>query len=128
MKESAYGTDGDDVLELPNGSGDVHGSAGDDDIRVTVWPNQGNNQIHVYSGTGDDLTIIDHVLHDRNSFGVHWRGGEQFGKINGSDVVNFVNVDDIDAVSVGRLEDFDPSRDSIRFEGQTIDLDDLPPT
>ncbi len=54
------------------------------------------------------------------SHGHHARAG------GGNNTFNFVDTGNVHNTIVGRLEDFDPSRDTIRIEGRAIDLQNLP--
>lgn len=55
------------------------------------------------------------------SYGHHIRSGD------GNDTFNFVNLSNVQDTVVGRLEDFDPTRDTIQIEGVTLDFNNLPP-
>ncbi|KJZ19170.1 DUF4114 domain-containing protein [Loktanella sp. S4079] len=54
------------------------------------------------------------------SHGHHARSG------GGEDTFNFQNLNRVAHVVVGRIEDFDVSRDEIRIEGQLLDFNNLP--
>ncbi|WP_162171782.1 calcium-binding protein [Sulfitobacter donghicola] len=43
----------------------------------------------------------------------------------GNDTINFQDLDQVSGTVVGRLEDFDASRDTIKIEGTAIDLNNL---
>ena len=92
-------------------------------VRVHTATN-GISQIHTYGGG-----LENQVNHWENlgfetitefSHGHHARAG------GGSDTFNFVDIDNVRDTIVGRLEDFDPSRDEIRIEGVLLDLNNLP--
>ena len=92
-------------------------------VRVHTATN-GISQIHTYGGG-----LENQVNHWENlgfetitefSHGHHARAG------GGSDTFNFVDIDNVRDTIVGRLEDFDPSRDEIRIEGLLLDLNNLP--
>ncbi len=82
-------------------------------------------QRHVYGGPGDDqLNMIFEPTTGDDSF----RTGFHIYGDTGADTFNFQNVNNIGAgvTQVGRIEDFDVTRDKIQVDGQTIDLYDLP--
>lgn len=85
-----------------NGISQIHTYGGGIDNQVNHWENLGFEEITEFS------------------HGHHARAG------GGNDVFNFQNLDNIASTVVGRLEDFDPTRDEIRLEGEVLDLNNLP--
>lgn len=84
----------------------------------------GLGQIHTFGGSPDDTTShwenLDFGPISRFSHGHHARAG------GGADTFNFTNTANVSSVIVGRIEDFDPSRDEIRIEGRLLDFGNLP--
>lgn len=83
-----------------------------------------STQVHYYGGGLDNET--DHWENLRfngittYSHGHHGRSG------GGNDTINFMDFDQVQSTVVGRLEDFDYSRDEIRLNGTLLDLNNLP--
>lgn len=117
------GTGGDDVLTLPVGMHNVRAGNGDDIVNTTA----GLGQLHAYGGAGDDKINLGFGDIDGFSQGHHVHGEELRGPKLGSNTYNFVDIDNVDGVVVGRIDDFNPSRDSLQIGGRDVDLDDLPP-
>ena len=92
-------------------------------IRTFIATN-GLDQIHTYGGSITQRTNHwDNLVFDKInvfSHGHHVRSG------GGNDVFNFRGLTNVKNVVVGRLEDFDPSRDQIRIEGILLDFNKLP--
>lgn len=110
------GTSGDDVLHITRGG--AFAFAGNDTIMAIAQ--EGTTQIHTYAAEGNDLTMLSFANITRFSHGHHVRGGD------GSDTFDFVNTSNVSSTVVGRIEDFDPTQDVIRIEGQVLDLNNLP--
>ena len=106
---------GDDFRNDPSSSG-VNGRGGDDILEAST-PFAG--QTHMRGGEGDDYIVMD-LTNEENHQGHH-----AYGQV-GSDTFDFVNLGDVNSPVVGRIDDFDYSRDTIAIEGQEIDLKDLP--
>ncbi|WP_299689195.1 calcium-binding protein [uncultured Tateyamaria sp.] len=85
----------------------------------------GMGQNHFYAKGGDDTIDLDFGSIDRFSYGHHGRGDNDGSSIRGSDTFNFVNLQNVDHVVVGRLEDFDLSRDKLRIGSDLIEENDL---
>lgn len=122
---AAIGTDGDDTLH--GTAGGMFGKRGDDSFVATAQPGWG--QIHVYGGPGDDhLTLGFAEGMAGFSHGHHVRGDADGTTARGRDVFDFVGVGGLapGAVVVGRIEDFDASRDTLRLDGVPLALGDLP--
>jgi Ca2+-binding RTX toxin-like protein len=109
---------GDDYLWAMNSSGKtgLYGQSGDDTFMSSV---PGRGQIHIGAGDGNDRIILDLTNND-GSQGHHVYTG------SGEDTVEFVNTDQIASGVVGRIDDFDASRDRIFLEGEELNLNDLP--
>ncbi|MEY8096918.1 calcium-binding protein [Falsihalocynthiibacter sp. S25ZX9] len=93
-------------------------------VTRTYVATDGKTQIHTYGGGVDN--IYDHWDNlefssiTKFSHGHHARSG------GGADTFNFQNINNVADVIVGRLEDFDASRDEIRIEGNLLDFNNLP--
>lgn len=90
----------------------------------TYTATNGLGQIHTYGGGLKNQTnhwdnLAFGPIKDF-SHGHHARSG------GGYDTFNFTGLDRVSGTVVGRLEDFDPSRDQIRIEGALLDLNALP--
>ena len=109
---------GDDYLWAMNSSGltGINGQGGDDVIKGSV---PGSGQIHIRAGDGDDRIILD--LTNQSGFqGHHVYTG------SGEDRIEFEEIDQINHHVLGRIDDFDPSRDVLVLEGEELDLNNLP--
>ncbi|RMC33761.1 calcium-binding protein [Paracoccus alkanivorans] len=87
----------------------------------------GQGQLHTYPNKEyEEKNPVDHwanLVFDEIttiSNGHHVRLGA------GYDTFNFTNIDNVNNVIVGRIEDFDASRDEIRIEGELLDFNNLP--
>lgn len=102
------------------GNGRVDGTGDDDIITSTA---DGSGQIHIYAYGGDDEVNLNFSSQDGYEKGHHARVGHgNAGGSEGVDVFNFTNVDNVHGRTVGRLEDFDASRDDIQIDGVSIPL------
>lgn len=87
-----------------------------------------STQYHIYGGAADDtinLRFSGTISQYRKG---HHARGDTDGSINrGEDVFNFRDVDSVvtGGVVVGRIEDFDYSRDTIEIDGDELDLNNL---
>ncbi|APE44477.1 hypothetical protein BOO69_14430 [Sulfitobacter alexandrii] len=99
-----------------SGMGHLNGTHGDDTLTASV---EEFGQIHMRGDIGDDLFNLD-LRNNLGRHGHHVYGGE------GADTFNFTNVHMVDVPIVGRLNDFEPTRDTITIEGTAIDLNALP--
>ncbi|UTH45625.1 calcium-binding protein [Loktanella salsilacus] len=84
----------------------------------------GTGQIHTFDASGsrdqnnwDNLQFLKITSF---SHGHHVRTG------SGNDTINFKNINEVSSVIVGRIEDFDSQRDTLRIEGRAIDLNNPP--
>jgi len=136
MMDRFNGTFKSDTLTLDGKSASVHGWAGDDVISVLdsagmseLWGGRGNDtligsvpgagQIHMGGGDGNDTIVMD-VTNQSGAQGHHVYGGK------GADKFVFTNVDQADVPTIGRIDDFDASQDSLWIEDTEIDLYNLP--
>lgn len=117
------------------GAGGHHvggGHNGTDQNDIITSTAIGDGQIHVWGNAGNDLINLNFDVYGQDTFnparprawwfgGHHVYGGGASGSA-GSDVINFTNVENVIGVTVGRIEDFDASRDSIQISGQTLAL------
>lgn len=119
MSTSVKGTqNGETIVTVRNGSGDNYGTAAE--IR-----NPDSSQIHVWGEAGDDT--IEIAFNDITVFskGHHVRGDQK--RFSGglfADTFVFTDLHEVSngAVITGRIEDFDPSRDTLRIGTDEIDL------
>lgn len=111
------GTDEDDQISSDSNGGIVSGN-GDDSIIAVAQ--EGTGQFHTFAGNGNDQTILKFSEVSSYSHGHHSRGGLGF------DTFEFEEIDRVSGVIIGRIEDFDYSRDKILISGQLIDLFALP--
>lgn len=93
-------------------------------LERTFTATNSTSQIHTF-GSGinwelDHWDNLDFSSITDFSHGHHARAG------GGYDTFNFSNISNVSSIIVGRLEDFDPSRDDIRIEGELVHLDNLP--
>ncbi|RPE70915.1 hemolysin type calcium-binding protein [Pacificibacter maritimus] len=136
MMDRFNGTYRDDTLTLDGQSASVHGWAGNDVISVLdsagmseLWGGRGDDtliasvpgsgQIHMGGGDGNDTIVMD-VTNQSGAQGHHVYGGK------GADKFVFTNVDQADVPTIGRIDDFDASQDSLWIEDSEIDLYNLP--
>lgn len=122
---SQYGTTGNDLLS--GTSGGIHGYAGNDTITATAQ--DGTGQIHIWGGPYNDMISLDFSGNISGfSHGHHARGDDDGDAVRGDDSFDFINTDNVanGDVIVGRIEDFDASRDTITVDGTTLDMTDLP--
>lgn len=94
------------------------------DGQVHAWGNNGDDLIYLDfapQGVGDAETGIASLTSQWWVGGHHVYGGRGSGSA-GADTFDFTNVHNVDGVTVGRVEDYDASRDKILIEGSEIDL------
>ncbi|TRW96163.1 calcium-binding protein [Paracoccus sp. M683] len=108
-----------------------HGTNGDDYIdALTYLPGLNQyDQSHVFGFGGSDWLDLNFVDEPFDfSHGHHARGDTDGVSNRSVDTFNFKNVDNIadDHIIVGRIEDYDHSRDRIMVDGVAIDLFNLP--
>jgi Ca2+-binding RTX toxin-like protein len=109
---------GDDVVWLLDAEGEsgAYTQYGDDTIAASV---PGTGQVHIGAGDGNDRIILD-MTNEKGFQSFHVYTG------TGEDTIEFENFDAIQSPILGRIDDFDPSRDTLVFEGEELDLNDLP--
>ena len=112
------GFKGDDYLEVDSASGltGLYGNDGNDTLVSSV---EGSGQIHMRGGLGDDHLIIilaNEVGHQSH----HVYGGQ------GADIFEFREIENANTPFVGRIDDFDASRDMIFIDGAPLDFSELP--
>jgi Ca2+-binding RTX toxin-like protein len=112
------GGGGDDYLSVLGASG-MAGVYGQDGNDILIGSIVGRGQIHMNGGTGNDRFILD-LTNDAGRQGHHVYGGRD------NDTFEFTNTDKINARVLGRIDDFDVSRDSIKVEGRLLDMKNLP--
>lgn len=103
--------------------GDLSGGRGSDIL--TGIAQNGLGQIHIYAGRGDDLINLSFDGITDFSMGHHARGDADRDTNRGADIFNFEALDAVTGIVVGRIEDFDPSRDSLAINGVTLLPEDL---
>ena len=114
-------------------SGYLSGSNGSDvltGIAQNASSTGAQSQIHIYGKAGNDTINLDFADITRFSHGHHVRGDGSGGVDDtstnrGNDTFNFRNLYKVDHVVVGRIEDFDASRDSLSIDGNTISATEL---
>ncbi|MEN9061862.1 calcium-binding protein [Ponticoccus litoralis] len=109
-------------------TGHLGGSSGSDTL--TGIAQNGFGQIHVYAQAGDDTIHLDFSNITGFSHGHHARGdggngADDTSTDRGSDIFNFRNIHKVDDIVVGRIEDFDSSRDTLSINGSPISLSQL---
>ena len=125
------GRGGNDDLYMYNG-GSVATGRGNDDLYL--YAGNGTAQIHAWGAWGNDFLKLDFSQVGTGfSHGHHVRGDydpsqDNAHEIRGNDVFNFRALSGVAAGStvVGRIDDFDYSRDHIHIEGTRINLMDIP--
>lgn len=117
-----HGWAGDDVLHAGRLGGAVSGGEGDDLIFAYGFggPRPQRYQTHVFGDGGNDTIIMDMSRQDGDvsnfRFGHHVFGG------SGADKFIFSNLESNNQRIIGRIDDFDPSEDSIWIDDQQVDL------
>ena len=107
-----------------SGANDVFAALAGGDGQVHLWGNEGNDTILLNfapQGVGDAEGATKHMTAQWWLGGHHVYGGRGSGS-DGFDTFMFVNVHNVDGVTVGRFEDYDASRDRILIEGTELDL------
>ena len=104
-------------------SGHLGGTDGNDTLTGTAQ--NGTGQIHTYGRAGNDRIILNFSNITSFSHGHHVRGDgsnsvDDTSNNRGNDSFEFVNLHRVDAVVVGRIEDFDTSRDTIKINGGSV--------
>ncbi|MFW2590128.1 calcium-binding protein [Sagittula sp. SSi028] len=107
-----------------------HGGSDQNDTITSIA--EGDGQIHLWGNGGDDEITLDFTVYGSDTYNPSyprqwWYGGHHIygdgaSGGGGSDDFNFTNLSNIQGITVGRFEDLDLSRDTIRIEGIKIDL------
>lgn len=110
------GGDGDDHLTINDASGltGINGGSGNDYLYGSV---AGYGQIHMRGDDGDDTIVMDL----ENRYG--WQGHHVYGG-RGSDIFVLQGSANIQTPVLGRIDDFDYTRDSLQIDDVEIDLMD----
>ncbi len=117
-------------------TGRLDGSGQDDDL-TAIAQKYKSDQIHIYALSGNDTIFLDfsnsQSTSTQNPIKVFSHGHHAFGDSpgstnTGSDIFHFTNTNNVvsGGVVIGRLEDFDYSRDEIWIDGRQLDLFNLP--
>ncbi len=116
--DTLEGWNGNDILISHGSGGMLSGDRGDDFLEAEKTS---YGQYHLYGSVGDD-TFWMHLDNQSGwgDTGFHIYGGD------GQDSFYFFGSGDANAPIVSRIDDFDASQDSIYFDGQEIDLRNLP--
>lgn len=93
---------------------------------LNLYASDGTTQIHAWGGAGRDVLNLSFGRETggtitQSSHGHHVRGDFDGGRSRGRDTFNFIDVDRVDNTIVGRIEDYDHSRDILMIEGTPID-------
>lgn len=114
-------------MEVTTNNGRATGSESSDILNLTIQNDKGSSgQIHSFAMGGNDITKIFFSEISNFSHGSHMRG-DRNGVADGHDVFQFLDVENVSTggLVVGRIEDFDYSRDSIKIGDETVDLSDI---
>lgn len=121
---AGYGTQIGDNGYWEISSGIFSAGDGNDTINTTVgWSAP---QIHIYAGSGDDVLNMDMSTRGNYNSGSNRYSGHHVYGGTGADVFNFQTDSSSPERIVGRIDDFDASRDEIQLNGQAIDLSNPP--
>ena len=104
--------------------GPIVGTYGDDIFNLTATNSK--DQFHPFGEWGDDTYNLG--FSDISGFAHgHHVISDHFSDVNYSDTFNFQNIEEVHdgGIVVGRLEDFDNTRDILKVEGQILDLNAL---
>ena len=111
------------MVEKTVATGGLVGSNGNDNL--TGIAQSGTGQIHVYPYAGNDIINLEFSSITGFSHGHHARGDDDGSNSRGFDTFNFRNLHEVDDIVVGRIDDFDPSRDELSINGSAISLEEL---
>jgi len=125
-----HGGNGDDVINFSKGA--AHGDAGNDIFNANS--NEGTGQMHIYGGDGDDaINLIFNTIYSPPELNSDVSHGHHIRGDSGADTFHFKNISSVSHAVVGRIEDFDSTRDIIKVDDVTIhdqnsnvDLKNLP--
>ncbi|MGB0843295.1 MAG: calcium-binding protein [Alphaproteobacteria bacterium] len=96
----------------------VNGTNSNDTITTTASNGVGQN--HVYAKGGSDTINFNFNTINKFSHGHHARGDNDGVTNRGADTFNFQGLNNVNDVMVGRIEDFDMSRDQLSINGSNI--------
>jgi Ca2+-binding RTX toxin-like protein len=116
------GSPDDDRLDIRQ-SGGVYAAGGNDTVHV--YATEGREQNYTFGGTGDDRIFLHFGAFAAglpHSHGHHVRGDIDSALARGRDVFAFADLSRVEGVVVGRIEDFEATRDTLRIEGEVVDL------
>lgn len=116
------GWSGNDTLVGGLYGGSIAGGHGDDVIFAYGFGsiNPERFQTHAFGDWGNDIFYLDMSRHPHDNFDFRF-GHHVFGG-DGNNQFIFSNVADGNQKVIGRIDDFDPSRDSIWVDGSRVDL------
>lgn len=124
---SVYGGSGADTITKSSG-GEIFGYDGDDIINA--FATGSSSQQHIWGGGGNDTINLNFSNIGANAYssGHHVRGDSDGALVLGNDIFNFTGLGSVTTgkTVVGRIEDFDASRDTVKISGVTINLFALP--
>jgi Ca2+-binding RTX toxin-like protein len=121
-----HGLGGDDLIHAGRLGGMVSGGNGDDIIHGYGFggPSPQRYQTHLMGGFGNDVFKL-HVGRFNSDDATYRFGHHVFGG-QGNDRFEFIGLGGSNQRVIGRIDDFDPSRDTIWVDGQLVDLYDPP--
>lgn len=120
------GWSGDDIIVAGNLGGSASGGHGDDIIYTSGFGDSHPQryQTHAFGDWGNDTIYLgvgrDAHDHYELRFGAHVFGG------HGGDRFVFLGIENNEQRIIGRIDDFDSSRDSIWIDDEQIDLNNPP--
>lgn len=123
-----YGTSGNDIEQDLDGSGSTFLYGGDDVVTLRA---SADGQQHLYAGKGADTAHLEFEAITGWAMGHHirmdnYQSTTPMTSVSDADTVNFRSFGSVSGTVVGRLEDYDPSRDIIQVNGAAIDFQNLP--
>ena len=115
------------TFNITGSSNGVPNSGGNGADTFNLTATGGLGQIHAYGRGGNDTFNLSFNTLTSFSHGHHVRGGEHIdadpvATSAGSDTFNFTNINNVKNIVVGRIEDFDASRDTIKINGATLNF------
>lgn len=121
---------GADTITKSSGGGIYSGSGAD---TITSFATAGPSQVHIYAASGNDTINLSfaNISGSNSDFseGHHvYSEEERSPTALGNDSFNFVSTSSVGVgeVVVGRLDDFDATRDTLRINGAVVNLNALP--